>query len=158
MLLNSCWWFGDILLLSSNNRFCSFNWIRGSKHFFLTCFSNLNCYILILTFLRNCYLLVSSRLSRLRKNPISHPVFLYLWNSKYHVVHAPPYFWHTWCVFSQQDTHGNLVQELVLVFFPHSAFCWRFLMRTSIGSLQIIPFLLTQNSSNWHFSRDISLR
>ncbi len=75
MSLNSRWQFGDILLLSSNNRICSFNWIRGSKHCFLTSFSNINCYILFLVFLRNCYLLVSSGLSRLRGNPISHPVF-----------------------------------------------------------------------------------
>ncbi len=149
MLLNSRWRFGDILLLSRNNRISSFYWIRWSKHCFLTSFSNLNCYFLFLVFSRNCYLLVSLRLSRLRGNLISHPIFLYLWYSEYHVVHAPPYFWYTWCVFSKQDTRGSLVQELVLV--SRSAFCWRFLMQTSVGSLQIIPFLLTQNSSNWHF-------
>ncbi len=84
-----CWRFGDILSLSSKDRICSFNWIKGSKHCFLTSFSNLNCYILSLVFLCNCYLLVSSCLSWLRGNPISHPVFLYLWYSKYHVVLAP---------------------------------------------------------------------
>jgi hypothetical protein len=41
MLLNAHWQFGNILLLSSNNRISSFYWIRGSKHCFLTSFSNL---------------------------------------------------------------------------------------------------------------------
>ncbi len=68
----------------------------------------------------------------------------------YHVEHAPPYFWHTWCVFLKQDARGNLVQELVPVFFPLSAFCHRFLKQTSIGRSKIIPFLLTQSFSNWH--------
>ncbi len=149
MLLNACWQFGDILLLSSNDRISSFYWIRGSKHCFLTSFSNLNHYFLFLVFLCNHYLLVSLHLSQLRGNLISHPLFLYLWFSKYHIVHAPPYFWHTWCVFSKQDTCGNLVQELVPV--SCSAFCWRFLMQMSVGQSQIIRFLLMKNSSNWHF-------
>jgi hypothetical protein len=75
MLLNARWWFGNILTLSSNDRISSFYWIRGSKHCFLTSFSNLNRYFLFLVFLRNCYFLVSSCLSRLRGNPISHPVY-----------------------------------------------------------------------------------
>jgi hypothetical protein len=133
MSLNSCWKFGNILLLSSNDRICSFNWIRGSKHCFLTSFSNLYCYFLCLVFLHNCSILVSLHLSWLCGNPISHPVFSYLWFSEYHVVHAPPYFWHTWRVFLKQDARGNLVQELVSVFFPRSTFCRRFLMRTSVG-------------------------
>ncbi len=64
----------NILLLSSNNRICSFNWIRGGKHCFLTSFSNLYCYFLFLVFLQNCYLLVSFHFSWLRGTPISHPV------------------------------------------------------------------------------------
>ncbi len=66
----------DILLLSSNDRICSFNWIRGSKHCFLTSFSNLYCYFLFLVFSQNCYLLVSLHLSWLRGNSSSHPVFI----------------------------------------------------------------------------------
>ncbi len=151
MLLNSCWQFGGILLLSSNDRICSFYWIRWSKHCFLACFSNLYCYFLCLVFLHGCYLLVSLHLSRLRGNPISHPNFSYLWFSEYHVVHAPRYFCHTLRVFLKQDARGNLVQELVPAFFPHSAFRQRFLMQMSIRSLQIIPLLLTPNSSYWHF-------
>ncbi len=76
MSLKSHSQFGNILLLSSNNRICSFDWIRGSKHCFLTSFSNLYCYFLFLVFLQNCYLLVSSHLSWLRGNPISHPIFI----------------------------------------------------------------------------------
>ncbi len=82
MSLNARWWFGNILSLSSNDRINSFYWIRGSKHCFLTSFSNLNCYFLFLVFLQNCYLLVSLCLSRLHGNPISHPIFfitLVLW-------------------------------------------------------------------------------
>ncbi len=131
--------------------FAAFYWIRERKLCFLTSFSTLNRYILFLVFLRNWYLLVSLCLSRLRENPISHPVFLHLWYSKYHFVHAPLYFWHIWHIFLKQDAQGNLVQELVPDFFPHSAFCRRFLMQTSIGSLRIIPFLLTPNSLKWHF-------
>ncbi len=76
MSLNSRWQFGDILLLSSNDRICSFDWTRGSKHCFRTSFYNLYCYFHFLVFLQNRYLLVSSHLSRLRSTPISHPVYI----------------------------------------------------------------------------------
>jgi hypothetical protein len=66
----------NILSLSSNNRICSFDWIRGSKHCFLTSFSNLYRYFLFLVFSQNHYLLVSSHLSWLLGTPISHPVFI----------------------------------------------------------------------------------
>ncbi len=76
MLLNSCRQFGDILLLSSNDRIYSYNWIKGSKHCFLTSFSNLYCYFLLLVFSRNSYLLVSLCLSWMCGNLISLPVFI----------------------------------------------------------------------------------
>jgi hypothetical protein len=142
MLLNARWQFGDILSLSSDNRISSLYWIRGSKHCFLTSLFNLNCYFLFLVFLRKRYLLVSSGLSCLQGNPISCPVFSYLWYFEYHVVRVSPYFWHTWRVFSKQDARGNLVQDLVPVFSPRSSFRQRFLMQTSVGQSQIIPFLL----------------
>ncbi len=75
MLLNACWHFSDILLLSRNNRINSFYWIRGSKYCFLISFSYLNRYFLFLVFLHNCYLLVSLGLSWLHRNPIPRPVF-----------------------------------------------------------------------------------
>ncbi len=55
---------------------CSFIWIRGSKHSFLTSFSNFYYYFLFLVFLRHRYLLFSSHLSRLRRTLISYPVFI----------------------------------------------------------------------------------
>ncbi len=148
MLLNSCWQFGDILSLCRNNRISSFYWIRGSKHSFLTSFSNLNCYFFSSIFAQLLLTSFFAPFSVVWESNFSSR-FLYLCFSKYHVLHTPPYSWHTWRVFSKQDACGNLVQELVPV--SRSAFCQRFLMQTSIGSLQIIPFLLTQCSSHWHF-------
>ncbi len=46
--------------------------------------------------------------------------------------------------FLKQDACGNLVVDSLPVNFPLSAFCRRFLVRTSIGQMQIIPFLLTK--------------
>jgi hypothetical protein len=53
---------------------------------FLTRFSYLNPYFLFLVFSHNCYLPAFSRLSWLRGNPISHPVFSYLFYSN--VLHC----------------------------------------------------------------------
>ncbi len=83
--------------------------------------------------------------------------FLYLLYSEYHVLHAPPHFWHTWRVFLKQDARGNQVQDLVPAFFPRSAFCQRFIMQTSVRQLWIIPFLLTKKFQTDIFLRDISL-
>ncbi len=94
ILLNSCWRSDDLmllnshfcnlatsLLLSSNNKVCSFIWIRGNKHSFLTSFTNFYHCFLFLVFSRCRYLLVSSHLSRLHGTPISYPVFIHfvLW-------------------------------------------------------------------------------
>ncbi len=87
----------DILLLSSNDRICSFNWIRGSKHCFFTSFSNLNRYFLLLVFLQNCYLLVSLHLSRLRRTLISHPVFILFVLQIPHHTCAPIFLAHMTC-------------------------------------------------------------
>jgi hypothetical protein len=92
MLLNARWRFGDILSLNSINRISSFYWIRGSKHCFLTRFSHLNCYFLYLVILRNCYLLVSLRLSWLLGYLISHLVFSYLYYSKVPLCICAPIF------------------------------------------------------------------
>jgi hypothetical protein len=45
--------------------------------------------------------------------------------------------------FLKEDTRRNLVADSLPVMFPLSAFCRRFLMQTSAGQTQIIPFLLT---------------
>ncbi len=87
--------------LNRNDRVSSFYWTRGSNLCFLTCFSSHSCYFHILVFLRNCYLLIFLRLSWLHGNPISWPIFLYLWHSKLVCRTCPPYFWHR--------THGFLV-------------------------------------------------
>ncbi len=72
----------SFLSLSSNDRVSSFYWIRGSKFCFLSSFSYLNCFSLILVFSRNCYLLFYLCNSWLQGNLISRPIFLYLWDSK----------------------------------------------------------------------------
>jgi hypothetical protein len=140
MSLNTCWQFGNILLLSSNNRVSSFYWIGASKHCFLTSFSNLNCYFLFLVFSCSRYLLVSLGLSWLHGNPISCPIYAYLWY--FDIVRAPQHFWHTWRVISKQDACGNLILELVTVFFPHSAFRQRFLIKHPLDDHKYYLFFL----------------
>jgi hypothetical protein len=80
--------------LNRNDRVSSFYKTRGSKLCFLISFSYFSCYFHILVFLRNCYLLISSRLSWLHGNPISRPVSCSFGTRSWYVVHAPPYFWH----------------------------------------------------------------
>ncbi len=78
MLLNARWRFGDILLLSSNNRISSFYWIRGSKDCFLTSVSNFNRYFLFLVFLRNRNLLVFAPFLAARESNFSSRFFIHL--------------------------------------------------------------------------------
>jgi hypothetical protein len=85
-----------------------------------------NCYFLFLVFLRNRYLLVFVPFSAARESDFSSRYFLYRWFFEYHVVHAPPYFWHTWRDFLKQDARGDLVLELVPI--SCSAFRQRFLI------------------------------
>jgi hypothetical protein len=132
MLLNEHWQFGDILLLSSNNRISSFYWIRGSKHCFLTSFSNLNCYFLFLVFSQNRYLRVSLHLSRLHGNPIPHPIF-FTFGSPSTTLYMRPHISGTHDMFSQSKILVGTWYKNVLDFFSRSAFCRRFLMQTSIG-------------------------
>jgi hypothetical protein len=87
ILLNARWQFGDTLSLNRNNRVSSLYWTRGSKLCFLIYFSYLSCYFLSLVFLQNHYLLM-------HRNPISCPIFLYLWYSKVVRRTCAPYFWH----------------------------------------------------------------
>jgi hypothetical protein len=53
--------------------------------------------------------------------------------------------------FSKQDARGNLVVASLLENFPFSAFCWRFLVQTSVGLNTIHTFLSHKKSSDWHF-------
>jgi hypothetical protein len=77
MLLNSRRRFDDILSLSSNDRICSFHWMRGSKHCFLTSFSNLDRYFLFLVFRTIAtYMFLHAFLGKQESDSSSH--FLYL--------------------------------------------------------------------------------
>ncbi len=49
--------------------------------------------LLLLVFLQNRYLLISSRLSRLHRNPISRPVSRAFGTPSQQIVHAPQCFW-----------------------------------------------------------------
>ncbi len=136
------------LSLSSNDRICSFIWIRGSKHSFLTSFSNFIAIFLFLVFSQHHYSLVSLHLGCVGLRFLI--LFLYLLYSRYYVVHAPPCFWHTLHVFSKWDAHRNLVPELVPAFFPHSAFlCESFSCERSLGKRE--SYLFSSKSLNWHF-------
>jgi hypothetical protein len=130
------------LLLSSNNRICSFIWIRGSKHSFLTSFSNFYRYFPFLVFLQRRYLLVSLHLSWLHGTPISYPIFIPFVLRILHRTCAPmilahlTHFLKVRCLWES----GTKISTSIL-----SPFClsfWRFLVQMSIGRLQIIPFLL----------------
>jgi hypothetical protein len=129
--------------LHRNDRVSSFYWARASKLCLVTSFSYFSRYFLILIFLQNCYSLNSLRLSWLQGNPISCPVSRTAGTPNWYVVHVPPYFWHRTHGFLEV-ARGNLVVDSLLVIFSFSAFCRRFLMQTSIGRMQIIPFLLTK--------------
>jgi hypothetical protein len=106
----------SFLLISIHNRVSSFYWIRESKHCCFTCFSYLNCYFLILVFLRNCHLLVSSQLSWLHRNLISCHVFSFLWH-----IRAPPCFWHRMGAFLEARCLREPVSRLTTGF--DSYFC-----------------------------------
>ncbi len=142
MSLNSRWWFGDILLLSSNDRICSFNWIRGSEQSFLTSFSNFYCYFLFLVFSQDCYLLVSSHLSWLRRTLIFHPVSIPFVLRIPCSTCAPMFLAHImrFPEVRRSWEPGTRISTGIL-----SPFCLsfrRFLVQMSIGQSPIIPFLL----------------
>ncbi len=80
--------------LNRNDGVSSFYKTRGSKLYFLTCFSFFSLYFLILVFLQNRYSLIASRLSWLHGNTISCPVSCTFGTLSWYVVHAPSYVWH----------------------------------------------------------------
>ncbi len=150
MSLNSRWQFGDILSLSRNDRISisSLYWIRGSKNCFLASFSNLHCYFLFRVFLRKRYLLVSLHPSWLRGNCISYSLFYTFGSPSTTCTSAPIFLAHMMCFLKARCSRESGTKICTV---SRYAFCRRFLMQTSVGSSQIIPFLLTQISSNWHF-------
>ncbi len=119
--------------LKRNDRVISFYKTRGSKLCFLTCFSYFSRYFYILVFFRNCYLLISSRLSRLHRNPISHPVSHTFGNLRWCIVHAPLYFWHRMRGFLEARrswepgsrlTTGDFSPFCLLPKVSHANVCW----------------------------------
>jgi hypothetical protein len=142
MLLYSRWQFGDILLLSSNNRITSFDWIRGSKHCFLTSFSNFYCYFLFLIFLRNLCLLVSSHLSWLHRTSISYPVFIPFVLQILRCSCAPMFLAHFTRFLKVKRSWEPGTKISTGILSPFRLSFQRFLMQTSVGLLQIIPILL----------------
>jgi hypothetical protein len=59
--------------------------------------------------------------------------------------------------FSKEDACGNLVVASLLVNLPFSAFCQRFLLRTSIGLNTIHTFLSHKNPQTDTFLHDLGL-
>jgi hypothetical protein len=142
MSLNSHWQFGNILLLSSNNRICAFSWIRRSKHCFLTSFSNLYRYFLFLVFLQHRYLLVSSHPSPLRGTPISYLVFIpiVLWILRH--TCALMFLVHIMHFLEVRRSWVPSTKISTGILSPFRLSFRRFLVQTSFGQSRIIPFLL----------------
>jgi hypothetical protein len=96
--------------------------LEGVNKVFLTSFSYLSCYFLILGFSRSCYLLVCSRFSWLHRNQIFLSCFLKPWALQGSVWYMCPHVSDTdHAVSSEQDIHGTLVVDSVLGLFPNSA-------------------------------------
>jgi hypothetical protein len=141
----------SFLSLSSQDRVRSFYWIRVSKHCFLTSFSYLNCYFLILVILRNCYLLVSWCHSWLHGNLISCPIFLYCWHSvvlccmcaHIFLAHIMRFLEakRLWDLGSRLTT-GFLSPFCLLLKVSHANICWAIAKHT---------FSSHTISSSWHF-------
>ncbi len=153
-LLNSRWQSDDLLLLnsrgdsaaslllSSNNRICSFNWIRGSKHCILTNFSNFYRYFLFLEFLQHRYLLVSLHPSWLCGTPISHPVLIPCVLQIPRCTCTPMFLAHMTRFLKVRRSWEPGTRISTGILSPFRLSFRRFLMQMSVGRLQIIPFLL----------------
>jgi hypothetical protein len=101
---------------------------------FLTCFSYFSRYFLIVVFFAR--LLLTSFfmpfLTARESNFLSH--FLVTLALRASTSYMHPHISGTERVgVSKQDARGNLVVDSLLVIFPLSAFCQRFLVRTSVG-------------------------
>ncbi len=131
--------------LNRNNRVSSFDWTRGSKLCFLICFSYFSRYFLILVFLQKLLLTnFFAPFLAVQESDFSSR-FLVPWALQTITSYMRPHISGTERVgFLKQDACGNLVVASLLVIFPLSTFCQRFLVWTSIGQTQIIPFLPTE--------------
>ncbi len=131
--------------LNRKDRVSSFNLTRGSKLCFLTCFSYFSCYFLILVFSQNCYSLISSCPFLAARESDFLSCFLVPMALQASTLYMRPHISGRECMgFSKQDTRGNLLVDSLLVIFPLSTFCQRFLVQMSIGEMWIISFLLTK--------------
>ncbi len=157
MSKNTRWQFGNILLLSRNDRISSFSWIRGSKHCFLTSFSGHNCYFLFLVFLRNCYLLVYLCLSRLHGNPISHPLF-YTFGTPSIKSYMRPHISGTLDAFSwSKMLVGTWYKNQYQFSFPVLPFAEGFSCEHWLGARESYLFFSRKIPQTDIFLRDISL-
>jgi hypothetical protein len=144
--------------LNRNDRVSSFYWTRGSKQCFLTCFSYFSRYFLILVFLQNCYLLIffAPFLAAQESDFPSH--FLVPLALRASTSYMRPHFSGTENMgFLKQDACRNLVVASLLVNFPFSAFCQRFLVQTSIGLITVHIFLTHKILELTLFLRDLGL-
>jgi hypothetical protein len=142
--------------LNRNNRVSSFYWTRGSKLCFLTCFCYFSCYFLILVFLQNCYSLISSRLSWLHGNPISHPISHTFGTPSWYVVHAPPCFWHRTCGFLKARHLWEPGSRLTTGDFPPFRLLPKISGRNVHWANANHTFLTHKNPQTDTFLRDIS--
>jgi hypothetical protein len=142
MLLNYTGNLATSLSLSSSDRICSFIWIRGSKHCFLTSFSNIYRYFLFLVFWQCRYLLVSC-------------TFLGCVGLRFLIPFFLPFVLRIPCctctpMFLEHITHflevrclwkpGTRISTIILS--PFRLSLRRFLVRMFVGRSCIIPFLL----------------
>ncbi len=130
------------LSLSSNDRICGFTWIRGSKHSFLTSFSNFYRCFLFLAFSRHCYLLVSLHPSWLRGTPISHPVLIPFVLQIPRCTCAPMFLAHITCFLEVRRSWKPGIRISTGILSPFRLSFQRFLMQMPTERSQIIPFLL----------------
>ncbi len=138
----------SFLLLSKNNRVFSFHSIRGSKHCFLTSFSYLNQYFLILVFFCNCYLQLSLRLCWLHRNPFSCPFFLIPLGLQCTTLYVRPQVSGTHQAFSQSKmlVTGFLSQLCLSPKVSLANVCWAIVYHT----LSSHPISLSWHYFAWH--------
>ncbi len=114
--------------------------------------------LLLLVFSQSCYLLILSRLSWLHGNLIFLSCFLVSLALRASTSYMCSHVSGTERVgFLKQDARGNLVVASLPVNFPFSAFCQRFLVRTSVGLNTIHTFLSHKNPWTDTFLRDLGL-
>ncbi len=112
---------------------------------------------LLLVFLQNCYLLISSCLSWLHGNPISCPVSRTLGTPSQYVLHAPPCFWHRTRGFLEARCSWEPGSNLTTGEF----FLFRLLLKVSGANVRwtehVSYFFSLKNPQTDTFLRDLGL-